>query len=581
MGNQASESSRLVEVTRGIALHDHLCLVYETQEQQLSAAISFMQTGLERHEACLYVADANTTTTILDSMREQRIEVNAALNDGSLRVSYNREIYTKPGHFDPDWMLGSLGEIVRAVKAAGFSALRWAGEMTWVTGIDPSPERLLEYEAKLNLFLRDNDAVALCQYDRKRFSPEILVQVIRTHPIVVYGAYVCKNPYYVPPDEFLQPDQTEREIQRLLNNIQTYEAVQRALQESAAQARKHLAELDQIYNTAPVGLCLVDRNLRFARVNERLAAISGRPAVDHIGRTTREVLPDLADALEGLYARVFGKGESIRGVEIRRTTQAEPHVERDWEVSLYPLKADDGSVMSVNVVVEDITERKHTEDTLRQLSSELLRVQDEERRRIARDLHDSLAQKLFGATLNLRRVAEHARDRPARKLLSETRNMIEACAQEIRTLSYLLHPPLLDELGLAAALDDYAKGFSERTGIQVDSDIPADLGRLPQEVETALFRVIQESLTNVQRHSGSSTAQIRIKRDSHQITLEVRDQGGGTPAEILDRGPGSSLGLGVGISGMSERMRQLGGRLEIASGTSGTTVKAILPLRAT
>ncbi len=217
-------------------------------------------------------------------------------------------------------------------------------------------------------------------------------------------------------------------------------------------------------------------------------------------------------------------------------------------------------------------ERTRTEEDLQRLSGDLLRSQDEERRRIARDLHDDLGQTLFGANLILGRISNVSLDEHTRKLLSEAREMIRACLEKVRTIAHLLHPPELERLGLRSAIVIFVNGFRERSGIQVEVAVAEDLPRLPRPAETALLRVTQECLLNIQRHSKSSKAWIRVGADCKQVTLEVRDEPGCASAQV-DRSK-----LGVGLEGMSARMQQLGGRLEITSGSWGTSVKTILPL---
>ncbi|MCX6900740.1 MAG: response regulator [Verrucomicrobia bacterium] len=228
-----------------------------------------------------------------------------------------------------------------------------------------------------------------------------------------------------------------------------------------------------------------------------------------------------------------------------------------------------------------ITERERAEVTLRALSLQLSRAEEEERRRIARELHDSTGQKLaaLSMTVGLLQDATSAPADKSEKMFADCLAMIEQCAQEIRTVSYLLHPPLLDELGLAAALGDYVEGFSKRSGVQVALDAPPDFERLPDEVEIALFRIVQESLGNIHRHAGASTARIRLACDAEQVTLEVSDEGRGMSAETLRAIEAGRGAAGVGIAGMRERLRLLGGRLEIESGGQGTTMRAIIPRR--
>jgi two-component system, NarL family, sensor kinase len=231
------------------------------------------------------------------------------------------------------------------------------------------------------------------------------------------------------------------------------------------------------------------------------------------------------------------------------------------------------------VAHEDITEVKCSQRDLARLSSRLMQVQDEERRAIARELHDTTAQNLLAIGLNTVRLREQvaAGGEPALRVLAETLDLSEQCLQQVRTLSYLLHPPLLDEMGLASALRWFARGFTERSNIEVKVHLDEYSGLpLPREIATTLFRVAQEALSNVHRHSGSATALITLHRHDDGVRLEVADRGRGLKGPI-DAGNGVQA-MGVGISGMRVRLEQLGGRLEIESGLSSTCVVATVPL---
>jgi signal transduction histidine kinase len=220
-------------------------------------------------------------------------------------------------------------------------------------------------------------------------------------------------------------------------------------------------------------------------------------------------------------------------------------------------------------------------DSLRELSSRLQQMRDEERRRIARELHDSVGQLLAALSMNFAIVEAQASqlDLPGARALAENSALVQQISSEIRTISHLLHPPLLDAAGLASALRWYVDGFSERSKIQVNLEIPEKFGRLPDEMELAIFRMVQECLTNIHRHSGGTSAIIRVHQQDHGVSVEVQDYGKGIPFERqLEL---SSAGrTGVGFRGMRERLHQLGGRLEIRSGNAGTLVTANLPLQA-
>jgi len=229
-------------------------------------------------------------------------------------------------------------------------------------------------------------------------------------------------------------------------------------------------------------------------------------------------------------------------------------------------------------VLERTTDLATANQSLRELSARLLQLQDDERRHIARELHDSVGQMLAALTMNLSAVRlDVDRLTKTAHALEDSESLVQEMSAEVRTISHLLHPPLLDEAGLLSALRWYVEGFAARSNIQVDLDLPDSYKRLPRESETAIFRVVQECLTNIHRHSGSSVATIRLRQRDHLVMVEIEDKGKGIPPEKREQlaaaGP-----AGVGIRGMRERLRQLGGRLEINSNESGTVVTVRLPI---
>lgn len=262
----------------------------------------------------------------------------------------------------------------------------------------------------------------------------------------------------------------------------------------------------------------------------------------------------------------------------------------------YRMKAADGKMMWLHAVVHtgetetgqpvltgvmvDITARKRAEEASHELSRKLLRSQDEERRHVARELHDSLGQYLSVLGMNMGTLERTAPGLSAQQevIFAETRDLLETCSRELRTLSYLMHPPMLDEVGLIAALEWYASGFSERSKIQVKMDAKRLETRLPSLVEMAFFRITQEALTNIYRHSRSKTAEIGLHEDEGGITLKIGDNGGGLDRNALEGiASGNGGAKGVGIRGMSERMREMGGTLTVESSKSGTVISAHIP----
>jgi len=215
---------------------------------------------------------------------------------------------------------------------------------------------------------------------------------------------------------------------------------------------------------------------------------------------------------------------------------------------------------------------------LQKLSQQLMKVQDEERRKVARDLHDSTGQTLAALKIKASFLEENCGADPAMlSIISEITQLTDQALEEIRPMSYLLHPPLLDEVGFACAAEWLIEGFGKRSGIIVTAEIEKSHERLPREIELALFRVLQESLTNVHRHSGALTANIRFYNEAETVVLEIRDFGCGISAERLANLGGGAAQVGVGLAGMRERLNELHGQFDIETAGIGTTVRATIP----
>lgn len=253
---------------------------------------------------------------------------------------------------------------------------------------------------------------------------------------------------------------------------------------------------------------------------------------------------------------------------------------RFWaSVVITGLRNTNGVLTGFAKITRDLTERRRIEESLHKLTGRLLTVRDDERRRLARELHDSTAQLLTALSLNLSVLEQHGRfaaDSPASKSLAECFALADQASQELRNLSHLLHPPLLDEVGLSPALRWYVDGFVRRTRIKVRLEMPKELVRLPLHVETTLFRVTQECLTNVYRHSGSPTASVRVEKKSSGVRLRVRDRGCGIPEQSLQLE--SLPHVGIGLPGMKERVQHMGGSMTIRRVLPGTIIDVLLPI---
>jgi PAS domain S-box-containing protein len=345
-----------------------------------------------------------------------------------------------------------------------------------------------------------------------------------------------------------------------------------------SNSRDHV--LSALLEDLDTGVANLSREGLILYANRRFAGILGAPAFATVtGSSIRRYISAASwDSLNSALAAAVDA--PIRG-EMRISASGETRVVR---LSLGPIFGRHGT--TIRVVASEVTELVKASQELRDsraslysLSARLLQSQDEERRRIARDLHDITGQELavLGISLELA-MKSLASPEKARESITESVGLAHKIEEEIRTLSYLLHPPLLDELGLGSALSWYAEGFQKRTGIRVETRIVPHLPRLSPSDETTLFRVVQESLANVLRHSGSPTARISFSMDAGIARISVEDRGKGINRETLARAQEAATGLGVGIAGMRERLLQIGGTLEINSNGKGTTVVATLPL---
>ena len=363
------------------------------------------------------------------------------------------------------------------------------------------------------------------------------------------------------------------EVQGIGRDITERKRAEEALRESETSFRA-------IFENAAIGIALVDMRGHPLESNPALQKMLGYNKTELAQMALTDYThPDDAQASQDLFTELW-KGKRDRYQLEKRFCRKDGQIV--WgQLTASLVRNQNGEPQYVIGMVEDISERKRAEEALRELSARLLRLQDKERRRIARELHDTTAQSLAALAMNLSVVKGAASDlNPrARACLSESLELAEECSREIRTLSYLLHPPLLEEVGLGSALRWFVDGYTQRTGIHVDLEMPPKLPRLPEDVELALYRVVQEGLTNIHLHSESRKAHVGLKCRPDEVLLTVADEGRGLPAGLVEKGGRRGARLGVGIPGMRERIRQLGGQLEIVSGSNGTTLMVTVPLK--
>jgi PAS domain S-box-containing protein len=349
-----------------------------------------------------------------------------------------------------------------------------------------------------------------------------------------------------------------------------------AYQTSASlRASKQLAAIVESSDDAIISKSLEGVISSWNHSAERLFGYTSEEAIGQ--NITLIIPPDRHDEEPKILERIR-RGERLDHFETVRKHKDGKLL--DISLTISPIKDDSGHVIGASKVARDITDRKEAEQARKdtEFSKKLLQIQDAERRRIGRELHDGVGQLVIGIKMNASRVfREREKLSPsASGCITENMGLIEQ-ALEIRTVSYLLHPPMLEEMGLLSAMEWYADGFAQRSGVKVALELASDLGRMPQDYELSLFRVAQECLTNVHRHSGSSTATVKLARTPKEIKLEVKDDGKGMD-EHLQSKIASCATLGVGFRGMQERVKLIGGRMVVRSNNHGTSVAVTLPI---
>lgn len=354
--------------------------------------------------------------------------------------------------------------------------------------------------------------------------------------------------------------------------IEAREELEIRVRERTAELEQKTSELLQkatLLDLANDAILVRSAEDKISYWNQGAERLYGWTSAEVLGKSTHEVLrTEFPVPLEKIKSTDYWEGE-LRHI---KRDGGQIAVTSRWTT----LRDNEGKPAGWLEINTDISARKRAEEAARSLSGRILSLQDEERRRIARGLHDSLGQYLTALKMSLDLLATTEGRQAA--VASECSEIVDKCLTETRTISHLLHPPLLDEAGLRSAIQWYVDGFGQRSDIQVKLDLPAELGRLDRDIETALFRVVQEALTNVHRHSSASEVDIRLVVDNKHVQLDVRDNGRGIPKDRLQGVLESGSGTGVGLAGMRERVRDLGGSMEIKSDDAGTTIIISIPL---
>ncbi len=370
MLNVIDKSSKLRKQIEGLEKHNHLCLIYNSRTEQFNTVIHFMKTGLKRGEKCIYIVDENTASAVLAAMKINGVDVDSVMRSSALTVINKHDAYLKGGYFDPDVMIEFIDKTIDEAKREGYSTVRVTGEMSWALGNDKGVERLIEYEAKLNYFFPKKDILAICQYNRNRFSPDIIRDVLHTHPVVIYDNLICKNHYYIPPEEFLKKENPSNNIDYLLKNI-----VERAVAEEALVSSEK--RLHHITLALGEGLYVLDRFGRLTFMNPEAERLIGWKERELLNKKIHDIIQCRhGDKAEGERwncpcEEVFKTGGSVRSDRAYFTRKNGTLLPISYVAT--PLFENGAHSASV-VAFQDITKQRRTGERLSKLNNVFLQL---------------------------------------------------------------------------------------------------------------------------------------------------------------------------------------------------------------
>jgi PAS domain S-box-containing protein len=576
--------------------HGHVVQFYTGDAALLGVISRFIGTALGAGDAAVVIATRAHRDGLFQQLKERGFDVSGAVRQGRLIAVDAAETLSRfmlDGWPDPERfasVVGGLFDQLRAVTGTEQPRVAAFGEMVALLWAEGHSEAAIRLEELWNDLARTHSFALHCAYPITNFNRDedgdAFLRICAAHSAVI-------------PDESYTALSTDEErlrsISYLQQKVQALETAKTERSRAQNSLRSKQSELADFLENAVEGVQRVGPGQKILWANKALLHLLGYSPEEYVGHQFSEF--HLDENVFAEYWRRLMRGEDIYDcpAELRckdgSIKQVQIYSNGLWE---------NGEFIHTRCFVRDVTEQKRAEQALRQsetnlrlandrlesqveqrtaalqqLSTRVLRLQDAERRRVARELHDSLGQYLVGLKLNLDMLRQ-APDQAG--LWTESQELMEQCVSEIRTLSYLLHPPMIDDVGLASAARWLVDGIAQRSGIQVSLDAPGDMARLPAEVEIGLFRVLQEGLTNVHRHSGASAANVLIRQEARQIILEIKDNGRGIRQEALSRFDLTGAGMGVGLSGMRERVRELGGRMQVKADSQGTSLLIAIPL---
>jgi len=559
---------------------DHLCCLYETEEEHRALLTPYLRQGLELGEKVLYIVDAYTAETVLDYLRYDGVEVKPYLDSGQLNILTAKDAYMRDGIFNPDGMIELLRNETERALAEGYSALRVTGEMTWALRGLPGSERLIEYEAKLNIFFPGSKCLALCQYDRRRFNPDMILDVLATHPIAVVGTVIYDNLYYMPVAEFLGPDRPAATLRRWLRNMEAHKRAEEALRASEERFRA-------LTESTSDWVWEVDVDGVYTYASPKVKDLLGYEPEEVIGKTPFDLMPPeeakcIAEEFRAIvdsqrpFARLENTNLHKDGRLIVLDTSGEPFFDAD------------GRLCGYRGIDRDITERKK----LDQLKDEFISL-------VSHELRSPLTVIIGAISTALSEETRLSRE--------EMHQLLQDAAWEADALSHLLGNLLELSRAQADRLFIHAEPVSVESAVQ---DAVEKVGRqssahrfvieLPTGLPSVhadplrLERILYNLLENAVKYSPQG-GEIRVlaKPEEDRLVIGIADQGVGISLQDQAKlfGPFQRLedsrlegvkGAGLGLLVCRRLVEAHGGRIWLESEPGqGSTFFFTLPLKYT
>jgi PAS domain S-box-containing protein len=604
--NPAQQTTPLMAALEQLGPHGHFCSIYESPQEHYAVAAPFIRIGLDRGEKCIYIADDGTVDDVRRAIHCEGVDVDRAIESKALVLSTKEQAYLEHGSFQPEWMFTFWKDATERAMGEGFSALRATGETEWVLRGGRGLERWMEYESKLTHTLSEHNCSALCQYNRRLFPPELILDVIRTHPMVVYGGTVCRNLYYVPPDEFLGSNQTAREVERLLTNIRERELVENTLREqlterlrAEAELRRsetHLAEGQRISHTGSWEWNVATGELFWSQEHFRI-----------FGFNPETTKPSYTKFMERIHPKDLPGVEQTVDTAIRERSDFEVNyriVLTDGSTKYlqslgHPVLRDSARVVEFVGTVMDVTERKQAEDALHKAQAELAHVtrvttMGELVASIAHEVNQPLGAIVIGGQACVRLLSREVPDlEKSREVIGRMINDGMRASEVIKRIRDLMHKTSAEKasLNINETIQEVIGLVSSdvlRSKIVLKADLQADLppvlgDRIQlQQVILNMILNAKEAMSDEQMHPRELQITTR-KSNSGSIVVAVRDTGHGLEAKDVERifdpfFTTKAEGMGLGLSISRTIIEAHGGTLSaIPNDDKGATIQFSLP----